>query len=454
MKQAESRIFHVSGWHETYQMLTHGQGIYLYDSEGQRYLDGIGGTHVVSIGYGVEEVAHAMAEQARKVCFSNKTQFTNEPQERLAEVVINLAPQGMDRVIFVTGGSTANEIALQVARYYYLERGYPNKYKIIGRWHSYHGRTIAALSMSGSLFVGREDMAPYRLEFPHIRPPHCYQCPFDLTHPKCELACATELAKTIEEEGTETIAAFIAEPIIGGAGSGIVPPLGYYEKIREICDTYDILFIAEEVVTGFGRTGKNFGIEHWTISPDIITTAKGLSSGYAPLGAVIVHEKIVDTFLHGKRKWIPTFFTYSGHPISCAAALVVQNYIIQHHLVERCKKMGEYLKQELQKLAQREPLIGDVRGKGLLIGLEFVQNRETRQAFPRSMQFTEKLVQTALKQGLILRGRFGTGTKIEGDHVLTSPPFIITENECHELISLLESSLQEVKHELSLDHIN
>lgn len=448
MTKAESHVFYALGLNNSYPRIERGKGVYVYDNAGKSYLDGIGGTHVVTIGHGVTEIAEAIAEQASKVCFVNKVQFTTEAQERLAEVIASMAPEGMGRVAFTTGGSTANEIAFQIARYYHKERGKPNKRRMIGRWHGYHGRTVATLAMSGSMFV-RGDLA-YDLGFPHIQAAHCYQCPFNLTYPNCQLACAEDLATTIEQEGPDTIAAFIAEPIVGGAGSGIVPPPDYYQKIREICDFYDVLFVAEEVITGFGRTGKNFGIEHWNVIPDLISTAKGLSSGYATIGAVIVHNRIWETLKNGKQKAYPISLTYAGHPISCAAALAVQNYIAKHNLIERCAVMGNYLKEELEKLADREPLIGDVRGKGLLIGLEFVRDRQTHQPFPRSMHLTETIVRTALEKGLIIRGRFGTGTRRDGDHILISPPFIVTENECDELVAILESSIKQVKQSLDL----
>lgn len=450
MKKTESHFLSTTAWRDTCLVAEYGEGIYVYDSQGKCYLDAIGGTHAISIGHGVTEVAEAIAEQARKLCFVNKSQFTSDPQERLADVVAAMAPEGMDRVGFVTGGSTANEMAFQHTLLYHQLRGKTRKYKIISRWHSYHGHTIATLAMSGSMFV-RGSLPPFDLlNFPHIQAPHCYQCPYSLTYPSCQLACANELARTIEQEGPDTVAAFIAEPIIGGAGSAIVPPPGYYEKIREICDFYDVLFISEEIITGFGRTGKNFGIEHWEAIPDIITATKALSSGYAPIGAVIVHQRIAETLSQATKKSPLSLFTYSGHPISCAAALAVQNYIAKHNLIERCAVMGKYLKNELQKLAEREPLIGDVRGEGLLVGLEFVQNRDSHKPFARSLHLTEKIMQTGLENGLILRGRFGTGTGVDGDHILISPPFIITESQCDELVSNLELTLKQVKDSLKL----
>ncbi|MEM9542552.1 MAG: aminotransferase class III-fold pyridoxal phosphate-dependent enzyme [Cyanobacteria bacterium P01_E01_bin.42] len=448
MEQTESHVFYPMGFNNSYSVLESGKGVYVYDSEGKRYLDGIGGTHVISIGHGVAEIGEAMAEQAKQLCFVHKAQFTTDVQERLAARIADMAPAEMNRVGFATGGSTANEMACQLALYYHKERGKPRKTRIIGRWHSYHGRTMATLAVSGSMFVRRGLV--HNFDFPHIQAPHCYQCPYKLTYPDCQLACAEDLARTLEQENPDTIAAFIAEPIVGGAGSAIVPPPGYYQKIREICDFYDILFISEEIITGFGRTGKNFGIEHWNVTPDIITATKALSSGYAHIGAMIVHDRICQTFKDSTRPFIPISFTYAGHPVSCAAALAVQNYIVEHNLIEQCAERGEYLKRKLKDLADRESLIGDVRGKGLLIGLEFVRDRASREPFPFAKKLTKTIVKTALENGLIIRGRNGTGTGKDGDHILISPPFVITEEECDELVEILATTIARVKKSLDL----
>jgi len=448
--QTPSHVLRVTGWHKTYQTIAYAQGIYLYDTQGKRYLDAIAGTHVNTIGHGCAEIGAAMAEQAQKISFVHKAVFTSEPQEELARVIAQLAPSGMQRVCFATGGSTANEIALQMAQYYQMEKGRTRASKVISRWHSYHGRTIATLSLSGNISV-RRNLPLSHLDFPHIPAPTCYHCPFGKQYPDCGLACADALATTIEQEGPESVAAFIAEPIIGGSGSAVVPPLGYYERIREICDRYDILFIAEEIITGFGRTGKNFGSDHWNAIPDIITAGKGLSSGYAPIAAIIVHDKVADTLINGKRQGIPTFTTYSGHPISCAAAVAVQNYVKQHDLVARGALIGEYLKNALLELAQQEPLIGEVRGKGMMLGVEFVQDRATHQPFPRTTKLVGTIVSTALRHGLVLRGQVGTGTTPDGDHILISPPLVITEAECDELVGLLATTIAEVKLSLKIN---
>jgi adenosylmethionine-8-amino-7-oxononanoate aminotransferase len=443
-----SHVF-FNNWHSTYPVAERAEGIYIYDQEGKRYLDGIGGMFVVTIGHGVAEVADAMAEQARKLCFVNRAHFVHDSQEQLADLVIEMAPPGMDRVFFVPTGSTANETALQIAREYHIERGNPAKSRFISLWHNYHGSTIGTLSMSGNLATRRNmNMEPYFLDFPHIQPPYCYQCPFKLKHPACNTFCADTLATTIEQEGPNSIAAFIVTPIIGGTAGAVVPPPDYFKRIREICDFYDILLISDEVITGFGRLGKNFGLDLWEVTPDIITVGKTLSSGYIPLAGMIVHQRIWDTFRYGKRKHITLLSTFSNHPVSCATGLAVQNYAHKHNLIERCATMGVYLKQALQKLAEREPLIGDIRGEGLFLGVEFVQDKTTRKPFPRSQQLMEKILAAAFKQGLILSGRFGIGTQIDGDHISICPPFTITEQQCDELVSMLENSLQQVSKNL------
>jgi adenosylmethionine-8-amino-7-oxononanoate aminotransferase len=432
-------------------MADRAEGIYLYDTTGKRYMDAIGGMFVCTIGHSVPEIADAMAEQTRRLSFANYVQFTNEPQERLADHIIQMAPPGMDRVFFVPSGSVANEVALQLAREYHVERGKPRKQKIISLWHNYYGMTVGALSMSGNLQTKRGmNMDPYFLGFPHIQPAYCYQCPFKHTYPSCNLFCADELARTIEQEGPESISAFIATPIVGGTGGAITPPSDYFARIREICDRYDILLIMDEVITGFGRLGTNFGIDHWQITPDIITVAKTLSSGYAAHGAVVVHKNIWDTFAKGKRKRLTLLSTFAGHPISCATSLAVQKYIAKHDLIAQCAARGDYLKTKLQALADQEPLIGDVRGKGLFLGIEFVQDRETRRPFPRATQFMEKVVYAASQRGVIVSGRFGIGTRADGDHLSLSPPFIITEQECDELVEVLGASIQQAKEMLDV----
>lgn len=305
MKKGMEHIF-CRDWRKSYPTIDRGEGIYLFDTHGKRYLDASGGPAVVSIGHGVcEEVIDAMVEQARRVCFPYVGHFVSEPQIELAKKIIHFAPPGMSEVYFVSGGSEATEVALKLVRQYHIEHGNLSKVKVISRWQSYHGATVGALSLSGHT-PRRMDYLPYLFSFPHILPPYCYRCPFGKEYPSCDIYCAYDLERTIKREGKESIAAFIAEPIIGNTVGAAVPPPEYFPIIKEICNRYGILLVVDEVITGFGRTGRNFGIDHWGIVPDLIITGKGMSSGYTPLGAVIIHEDVYDVFMKSKRS---TFFS-------------------------------------------------------------------------------------------------------------------------------------------------
>ncbi len=420
--------------------IVRGEGVWLFDDAGRRYLDGIGGIHVNSIGHGVAEVADAIARQARQVAFAFAMHFTTDAQVELAERVVAMAPSGMARVHFVSGGSEATEVALQLARQYHLARGRPTRWRAVGRWHSYHGSSVGAMSVTGHL-GRRRDYAPYLLNFPHIPPPCGARCRLGRSDPAACLACADELAITIEREGPDTIAAFVAEPVVGTTAGALVPPPGYYERVRAICDRYDVLFVADEVITGFGRTGRTFGIEHWRATPDLITSAKGLASGYAPIGAVVVHERVAAELARGRPDGFFTGYTFSGNPVSCAAALAVQDYLARHRLIERCAAVGERLKAKLAALGERHAAVGEVRGLGLLLGVELVADRGTRAPFPRRERIQEQVVAAALERGLAIVGGTGRGDGPDGDHLLVTPPFVISDAECDELVAVLDDAL-------------
>jgi adenosylmethionine-8-amino-7-oxononanoate aminotransferase len=441
MNQRDDHVFY-RDWRKTLPMIDRGEGIYLYDRQGKKYLDGSGGPAVINIGHGVKEVIEAMMAQARKVCFPYVGHFISEAQVELSKKVVEFAPPGMGRVYFVSGGSEATEIAIKIARQYHLGRGEPSRVKIIGRWQGYHGATIGALSVSGHT-SRRNDYQPYLLNFPHIPPAYCYRCAFGMALPTCALACAHELEKAILQEGKDHIAAFIAEPIVGNSLGAVDPPPDYFRVIREICDRYGILFIADEVITGFGRTGRNFGIDHWGVIPDVITTGKGTGSGYTPLGAVLIHQKVYEVFEKSER---PAFFmgyTYSGNPLSCATGLAVLRYIENNRLVDRSARMGKYLFERFARLKDL-PMVGDIRGKGLLLGIEFVQDKQRKTPFPRSRKVSETITDRAFQNGLILMSGTGTADGVSGDHTVVSPPFIITEKEIDELAALLEKTIREV----------
>ncbi|MBC7189631.1 aminotransferase class III-fold pyridoxal phosphate-dependent enzyme [Candidatus Aerophobetes bacterium] len=427
-------------------MITRGEGIYLFDSNGKRYIDGAGGIGVVNIGHSVPEVIEAMKEQAEKICFVYNAQFITEPAAKLAEKIISLSPPGFSRVFIGSGGSEAIETAIKIARQYHLEKGKSSKYKVIARWPGYHGNTIAALSLSGRP-AWRENFVPLLINFPHIPAPYCYRCYFGKNYPECGLECAFELERKIKLEGRDSVSAFISEPVIGTTAPGVSPPPEYYRIIRKICDRYDILMIVDEVITGFGRTGEKFAINHWKITPDIIVTGKGISSGYAPVSATVVHEKIWQAFAKGSGKF-PHGFTYTEHPLSCATALAVQRYIEKNNLIERCAKIGSVLLEKLSALKSFS-IVGDVRGKGLLIGIEFVKDKEKKTPFPSEMRVQERIVEMCFKKGLVLVPGITTNIKgMPGDQVQISPPYIIDEKIVDEMRDILEESIREVEKEI------
>jgi adenosylmethionine-8-amino-7-oxononanoate aminotransferase len=442
--RAQDRIFH-RALREEWPQISHGEGVYLVGTDGRRYLDACAGVHVVSIGHGVEEIAAAMSAQAAEVCFTYG-RFLTRAQLDLAAKISSITPPGLERVFFVSGGSEATESALKMARKYHLETGNPKKHKVISRWQSWHGNTIGALSMSGRS-PWRDDYVPYLLDFPHISPCYPYRCPYCRDCGECRLDCAAELERTIEQEGSDYISAFIAEPVLGTSAAGVAPPPDYFPMIREICDRHDILMIVDEVVTGFGRTGVNFAIEHWDVIPDIMATGKGLSSGYTPIAATIAHDKIYDAiyaessaFVHGH--------TYGGNPLSCATALAVQNYLEEHDLVCRCARMGELMLEKLAPL-QELPFVGEVRGKGLLTGIEFVADQDRRTPFDPAAGVTARIVDRAFDKGvLIMPGAPGLVDGVRGDHVAISPPYTISPSQVEETTSVMEESIREVGREL------
>ena len=434
------RIFHRT-LRGKWPCISHGEGVYLFDTDGNRYLDACAGVHVVSIGHGVEEVVEAMSEQARKVCFAYG-RFVSEAQIELSGRIADLAPDGLNRVFFVSGGSEATESAMKMARKYHLERGNASKFKVISRWQSWHGNTIGALSMSGRS-SWRDDYVPYLLDFPHITPPYPYRCPYCAECNECSLDCADELERVIKQEGSDSISAFIAEPILGTSAGGVTPPDDYFPRIREICDLYDVLMIVDEVVTGFGRTGTDFGIQHWDVVPDIMATGKGLSSGYTPIAATIAHEKIYDT-IYGKASAFVHGHTYGGNPLSCATALAVQEYIAANDLVSRCAEMGDLMLEKLLPL-QELPHVAEVRGKGLLIGIEFVADKTSRAPFDPAIGVTSRIVDRCFDKGvLIMPGAPGLVEGTSGDHIAISPPFTIDESEVQTAVDVIGESVAEV----------
>ncbi len=433
----------------SYPVIDRGEGVYLIDSEGKRYLDGSGGPIVASIGHGVKEIADAIYEQAKKVCFAFISEFTSEAQINLAKKVVEISPKGMSKVYFAMGGSEATEVAMKMARQYHLSKGNATRWKIVSRWQSYHGATVGALSMSG--YTGRRaDYLPYLLNFPKIVPCYCYRCPYGETHPDCGVQCAYDLERVIKQEGSDSIAGFIAEPIGGNAIGCTIPPPEYYKIIREICDKYDVVMISDSVMTGFGRTGKNFGIDHWNVSPDVIATGKGITGGYAPLAAIIVHKKLYDAFTHPvkgrslKLGGSILGYTYSGNPLCCAAGVAVQNYVEKHQLIKRAEKIGNYLEKKLSRLLE-QPMVGDIRGRGCFFGIEFVKDKAKKTPFPKGSGIYGAVEKVAFEKGLIVLAGGGSVDGVLGDHIMIAPAFNIPEADVDKLVDILEETIKEVQ---------
>src|SRR5580700_3494436 len=371
---------------KTFLPAVRGEGVYLWDASGKQYLDFSGSAVVNFIGHGVAEIAAAMASQAKQLEFVHSSQFTTPVAEEYAAELLEFAGKNFEGgcIYFTCGGSESVETALKLARQYQVEIGQKGRHQIISRGQSYHGSTLGALSVSGNK-RRREMYVPMLREFPHIAFPYCYRCAFDCTDGcrNCGQEYAAELEKAIEGANGE-VAAFIAEPVSGATLGAVVPPPGYLQSVAEICERHGVLFVADEVMTGMGRTGKNFAVEHWDVAPDVLVTAKGLSSGYAPLGAVIVSRKVADAiacgsgaFLHG--------FTYNSHPISLAAGRAVLRFVKEHDLVQ-CADSGQpdsvaaTLRRELQVLLESEA-VGDVRGIGLLWTVELVADKNRKRPF-------------------------------------------------------------------------
>jgi adenosylmethionine-8-amino-7-oxononanoate aminotransferase len=428
-----------------YPRIVRGEGANIYDDTGKRYLDAIAGIAVVNIGHGRAQVAEVLAAQAQTISYVQSGIFDNEPVNELAERVGRFTPAGLNNAYFVSGGSEANETAIKLARQYHVERGEGERYLVISRWQSYHGGTLGALSLSG-ITARREKYAPLLLDFPHIVEANCYRCPFDLSYPACGIRCAHELENGIKHAGARNISAFIAEPIVGAAAGATTPPPEYFPIIRDICDRYGILFIADEVITGFGRTGKNFGIEHWGVTPDIITAAKGLSGGYSSLGAVIAHDRVREVFAKAGVGFVHGY-TMVGNPLAASAGVVVLDIIEQEKLVERVASLEAGFFRRGRAML-RHPSVGDVRGRGLLMGIELVKNQTTKQPFPPTLRVNARLAALCLQHGLVIYPGGGTADGVNGDHFLLCPPFTITEPELDELFNLLDAALTDLEREV------
>ncbi len=423
------------------------EGVYLYDDRGKQYLDASAGAMVASIGHGVAEIADAMAAQAKKVAYVNGTAFTNEPVEALADALAAKAPAGVDKAYFLSSGSEAVEASIKLARQYHLERGDAQRSVIIARTPGYHGNTLLALSASARPHY-RAVYAPWLVDVMMIDAPY----PYRAESADAPAMTGEALETAILEVEPENVAAFIAEPIGGSSTGASVPPPGYYARVREICDRYGVLFIADEVLTGVGRTGAFFALDHFrsasgaAIVPDIITLGKGLNGGYAPLSALLAKGSIVETLARGTYGGLVHAQTYSHHPLASATALATLRYIERHGLVARAATIGARLQAALRGLLDDggADIVGDVRGIGLLAGVEFVADRATKRPFARADRVAERVVHAARERGLVVWPNVGHADGINGDLVLIAPPLTISEAQIDELVEKLSGSIADV----------
>lgn len=423
-----------------------GEGVYIFDENGRRYIDASGGSNAsVPLGHCVESVINCMVEQARKIAFVPMHLFSNEPAENLAALISKITPKGLNYVWFVNSGSEATDNAIKLARQYNLERGKSSKYKVIGRWQSFHGNTLGALAVSGHTYR-RSKYSPLMIDMPHIPPANCYRCWFGKDYPGCDLECARILENVVKQEGPDTVSAFISEPVVGATTGATVPPKEYYPIVSEICEKYEVLLIVDEVQTGFGRTGENFCINHWKVIPDIMTVGKGLGGGYTPIAAVIVKEDIVEQFRKNRSNFVGGH-TYSANPLSCAIALKVVETILSQNLVSRCKELGNYLHNKLKDF-YKYSVVGDVRGLGLMQGVEFVKDKRTKEPFPRLKMVAQTITEKAMESGVIVYPGQGTADGINGDHILLTPPYIITREQIDEVIEAIDKAVQAVENTL------
>lgn len=420
-----------------------GEGPYLIDSNGKRYLDASCGAAVSCLGHLNKEVVDAISKQANQLEYAHTSFFTTDAQEKLADFLVQKAGNGLDKVYLVSGGSEAMEAAIKMSVQYFQEIGKRSKTKIIARWQSYHGNTLGALSAGGNK-LRRAQFASLLIEMSHIDPAYAYRYQqTGETEEQFALRIANQLEEQILKLGAENVAAFVAEPVVGATLGCVPAPKGYFKRIREICDKYEVLLILDEVMCGMGRTGSLFAYEQEGIAGDLVAIAKGLGAGYQPIGAVMVHGKIHEAIKNGSG-FFQHGHTYLGHSIACAASLKVQEIIQRDKLLDNVNKTGDLLMKELKNAFSKHEFVGDIRGRGMFIGVEFVKDKATKAAFDSAEKINAKIKSTAQGLGLCVYGMGGTVDGKTGDHVMFATPFIINEKHVAEIVDKFDQSLKSV----------
>jgi adenosylmethionine-8-amino-7-oxononanoate aminotransferase len=417
--------------------LARAEGVYMWDVDGRRWLDGSSGAMVCNIGHGNTRVLDAMRAQMKLATYGYRLQFQTDASEALADRLAGVAPEGLGRVFFTSGGSEAVESAMKLARSHALATGQGQRWKVISRFPAYHGCTLGALSVTGYAPM-TAPYAPMMVQMPKIPAPRAWLDGLALDDPATGHHYADMLEARILEEGPETVLAFIVEPVGGASTGALVPPAGYMQRIRAICDRYGVLLIHDEVISGGGRMGRWFAGDHWGVVPDMITLSKGFGSGYMPLGAVIAKDTVVDAVV--TQGSYPHGFTYAGNPLACAAGLAVMDVIEDEGLMANAVAMGDLVATRLGALMQRYGFIGDVRGMGLLHAFELVTDRDSRAPLPANLNAYDTLIEAAYDEGLILYSRRSRGGSA-GDHFLIAPPMIVTKAQIDEVFDKLTRAL-------------
>lgn len=422
-----------------YPRIVRGDGCYLFDDAGRRYLDACGGAFTVNVGHGVPEIAEAIGRQARTLGYVNGTAFTHEPVEELAAEIARLSPPGLELVYPLGSGSEAVEAALKLTRQYWVERSRDIKRVVVSLTPSYHGNTLLALSASArphySVLFG-----DWLVEVVRAPAPYAYRCECRGVQPFCRACSGAAIEDAIVRAGPDRVAAVIAEPVGGSSTGASVPGPDYWAAVRAICDRHEVLLLADEVLTGAGRTGTWSALEPYGVAPDIMTLGKGIAGGYAPLSAVVTTRAIAEVLAGGSGA-LAHAQTFSHHPVLCAAGVATLRYLRERRLIQRCAELGRVLHRRLAALRPL-PLVGDVRGRGLLAGIEFVADPATREPLPRSARFAETLTDAALEEGLVIWPNVGHADGRNGDLVMLAPPFIVTEDQIDEMLELLTRAVR------------
>ena len=420
-------------------VIAEGDGIRVRTTDGREFIDGLSGVFTVSLGHGNRPIIDAMTAQLNRLAFAPPLHGTNPVAIELADELIRFAPPGFGAVKFVSGGSEATEAAMKMARQYHVNTGHARKYKLIAKYGAYHGATMGALSAGGG-WERKSVFEPLLGHVLHVHPPYCYRCPYGKKYEDdCGITSADVIEKTILAEDPETVAAVIMEPISISSAGFVVPPKEFFQRLRETCDRHNVLLIFDEIITGFGRLGTNFGADYYGVVPDLIACGKGMSSGYAPLAAVLIQERINRAFLGTAKERVEFHHghTFGGNPVACAAGLAALRQIVEQDLVGHARRMGERMRERLEAMKATYPMIGDVRGAGLLQGMELVADRDTREPYGPDVKPGKRVERAARERGLIFR--------CSPEYVAFSPPLISTPADIDEMCDILDASLAEVQ---------